>query len=85
MTSCFICSSSKKSLVCCVCLELYFPIKELTYECLNCNEGTTCRNCLPNIKIGNYFVRCPVCRRVGGMRFTDTIYYAILQELKEKN
>ena len=53
-------TTCKTTSQCCICLE---KTKKSGYQCILCNRGFVCRNCVPNLCESGMCNKCPVCRQ----------------------
>jgi len=53
-------TTCKTTSQCCICLE---KTKKPGYQCILCNRGFVCRNCVPCLCESGMCNKCPVCRQ----------------------
>ena len=71
-------TTCKKTSQCCICLE---KTKKSGYQCILCNRGFVCRNCIPQLCENGLCGKCPICRQENwrNIKINQTVVIPITQ------
>ena len=71
-------TTCKTTSQCCICLE---KNKKPGYQCILCNRGVVCRNCVPQLCESGMCNKCPVCRQENwrDIKINQTVVIPITQ------
>jgi len=71
-------TTCKPTSQCCICLE---KTKKSGYQCILCNRGFVCRNCIPQLCENGLCGKCPICRQENwrNIKINQTIVIPITQ------